>query len=103
MAKITLDHSKLDQAAAAIETYVATHRADMKGIDAQMENLGSSWQGPDYAQVKYEWGQMKGYDSVSDKMLRSLEAYRDFLKMASGKYKQAQIDAVNRAKNLNRW
>ena len=29
MAKITLDHSKLDQAAAAIETYVATHRADM--------------------------------------------------------------------------
>ena len=57
----------------------------------------------DYNQLKKEWQQIKGSDSTSDRMLKSLDNYADFLRFAANKYKSAQANAINRANGLPRY
>ena len=52
---------------------------------------------------KTEWQQIKGADSTSDKMLKSLDSYADFLRFAASKYKSAQANAINRANRLPKY
>lgn len=101
--QIRVDHKKLEGAAAKIDTYVSVHRSNMSAIGADLDRLNAHWQGPDYTQVKREWDEMNAYDSVSMQMIRAMESYASFLRLASKKYKEAQINAVNRANSLTRW
>ena len=103
MANIKVDHSQFERTASAIETYISKHKTKMNTIDQSIASLSSSWQGNDYNQLKKEWQEIKGSGSTSDKMLKSLDNYADFLRFAANKYKSAQTNAINRANNLPRY
>lgn len=100
MAKITVNHSEFEKTATAIETYISKHKKGMNSINGSVESMGSSWQGNDYKQVKKEWQEIKGTDSTSDRMLKTLGGYAEFLRYSEGMYKNAQADAINRANRL---
>lgn len=103
MANIKVDHSQFERTASTIDTYIRNHRNKMNSIDAFVNSLGTSWQGNDYNQLKKEWQQIQGSGSTSDKMLKSLDNYADFLRFAANKYKSAQANAINRANRLPRY
>ena len=103
MANIKVDHSQLERTASTIDTYISKHKTKMNNIDQSIVSLGASWQGSDYNQLKKEWQQIKGPDSTSDKMLKSLDNYADYLRFAANKYKSAQINAINRANKLPKY
>ncbi len=102
MANIKVDHSQIEKTASAVDSYVQNHKAKMGNIGESVTALGSSWQGTDYNQFKTEWEQINGKDSTSDKMIKSLESYAEFLRFAAKKYKSAQANAINRASKLPR-
>ena len=103
MANIQVDHSQYERADSAIETYISKHKSKMNTINNSIASLGSSWQGNDYNQLKKEWQEIQGSGSTSDKMLKSLDNYADFLRFAANKYKSAQANAINRANRLPRY
>ena len=103
MAKIKVDHSQFERTASVIDTYIRNHKNKMNSIDDSIAALGTTWQGSDYDQLQTEWQQIKGTDSTSDKMLKSLDGYADFLRFAANKYKSAQANAINRANNLPKY
>lgn len=103
MAYIKVDHSQFEKTASAIDSYGKKQMTKMLSIEQSVNALGSSWQGPDYNQLKIETQQINATDSVSYKMLVSLGNYADFLRFAANKYKSAQVNAINRANNLPRY
>lgn len=103
MAYVKVDYSKFEHAASAIDTYISRHRSNMNNIDREITNLSATWQGKDYISLKNEWNEMKAHGSTSDKMIKSLKSYAEYLRMAAKKYKEAQSNAVNRANSLPRW
>lgn len=103
MAYIKVDHSKLEAAASSVDTYVSNHRKKMQSIGIEINGLSVSWSGKDYAQVKREWEEMNESGSTSAKMIEAMENYAKFLRYASGKYKEVQSRAVNRANSLPKW
>lgn len=103
MANIKVDHSQFEKAAFAIENYITKHKNNMQAINQSVDSLSSFWQGNDYNQLKTEWQQINACDSTSEKMLKSLDNYADFLRFAANKYKTAQANAINRANNLPKY
>lgn len=103
MANIKVDHSQFEKAASSIESYITKHKNKMKSIEQSVASLGTSWQGEDYNQLKKECQQMSASGSTSDKMIKSLDNYADFLRFAANKYKSAQANAINRANKLPRY
>lgn len=103
MANIKVDHNQFERTASTIDNYIKNHRTKMNSIDASITSLGTAWQGNDYNQLKKEWQEIKGSDSTSEKMLKSLDNYADFLRFAAKKYKSAQANAINRANRLPRY
>ena len=100
MAYIMVDHRRLETTATDIDRYINVHRRAMADIDNNIISLGGSWQGEDYHRMQCEWNEMKNGSSTSEKMLKSLDNYADFLRWAAKKYKQAQADAISRANRL---
>lgn len=103
MANINVDHSQFEKAASSIESYITKHKNKMKSIEQALTSLETSWQGEDYNQLRTECQQMSASGSTSDKMLKSLDNYADFLRFAANKYKSAQTNAINRANRLPRY
>ena len=103
MANITVDHDEFEVAAAAIDSYVAKHRKNMRSMNTAVESLGMSWAGVDYEQVKREWNQLDAAGSTSQRMIESLENYARALRAAAKKYRDAQSNAFNRANKLPRY
>ena len=85
MANIKVDHNQFERTASTIDNYIKNHRTKMNSIDASITSLGTAWQGNDYNQLKKEWQEIKGSDSTSEKMLKSLDNYADFLRFAAKK------------------
>lgn len=103
MANIKVDHSKFDTTASAIDTFTSTLNSKMNKANSTMTGLFSSWNGKDASAYKTKWDALDGSDSTYYKMKKSMEGYSKFLRTAGNKYKQAQIDAVNRANKLHTW
>lgn len=100
---IQVDHSKFETAAVAIDNYVSTHKSNMKKADGEITTLSIGWLGDDYNQFKVMWNRLDDNDSTSQKMISAMENYAQFIRYASGKYKDAQVNAVNRANGISRW
>lgn len=100
MAYIMVDYRRLEKTAGDIDGYINSHKRAMSEIDNNIVSLGASWQGEDYYRMQCEWNEMKNGSSTSEKMLKSLDNYADFLRWAAKKYKQAQADAISRANRL---
>jgi len=103
MAYIKVDYSKLESTASAVDNYVTLMKNKMRSAQNEVTVLSSSWQGSDFSQFKAEFDKVDNKDSTHTQMVESLESYSNFLKYAAGKYKDAQIKAINRANSLPRW
>lgn len=103
MAYINVDHSKFEAAASAIETYLDRMKTKMNTASGEITKLSAAWQGDDFNQFKAQWEKVTAGDSTYSEMRKSFEAYAKFLRFAAQKYKDAQIDAINRANSLPRW
>lgn len=102
MAYISVDYSKLESAASAVDDYVDLMKGKMKSAQNEVNNLSVSWQGGDATQFKTEFDKVDNEDSTHAGMVKSLEAYSKYLRYAASKYKEAQARAVNRANSLPR-
>lgn len=103
MANIKVDYIQLEKTAAEIETYITEHNNKMKTIDQTVDVLKNSWNGKDYTAFKESWQQIEGRNSTSDKMLKALKSYGDFLRFAANKYKSAQAKAMDKAERLLKY
>ncbi|MBE6766528.1 MAG: hypothetical protein E7550_02960 [Ruminococcaceae bacterium] len=103
MAYIMVDYNKFAHAADSIEAYITKHKSNVTKIDDEIVSLSASWQGADYLAVKREWNEMKDTGSTSANMIKDLENYSSFLRMAGKEYKKAQGRALERAGSLPRW
>jgi uncharacterized protein YukE len=100
---IKADHSRFEAAASAIESYTNTHKGKMNLANSEVTALNAAWAGADYVKFRERWNRLDDNGSVSQKMLSALEAYAKFLRYSAEKYKQAQINAVNRANGITNW
>ena len=100
---IKVDHSRFESTASAIDTYVRTHKNKMNSANGEVNTLSGSWQGTDFTQFKTQWNRVTANDSTSQKMIKAMENYAEFLRFAANKYKEAQTKAVNRAINIPKW
>ncbi len=103
MAYIVVDHNKFEHAASAIDTYISKHKKNMNKINQEMVDLAASWQGADYVAAKQKCSEMNASGSTSDKMIKALDSYADYLRYAGKQYRDVQSRAVNRANLLPRW
>ena len=103
MAYIKVDHSKFEETASAIDTYVSLMKNNMRGAQGEVTSLSSSWQGADSTQFRTEVDKVDNEDSTHTRMVKSLESYAYYLRFAANKYKDAQARAINRANGLPRW
>lgn len=103
MANIKVDHSKFAATATAVDNYVRLLKTRMTQANAEVSHMGRAWEGTDYAQFASQWSKVTNGESTYAEMVKSLESYAKFLRMAESKYKQAQINAVNRANSLPKW
>ena len=103
MPYIKVDHSRFAAAAEAVEDYRDLLKNKMDQGTTEVRLLAAQWQGADYTQFKNKWDTLNDSGSVYAKMRTELKNYADFLRFAGEKYKEAQINAYNRAKNLPKW
>lgn len=97
MAYIDVDHSKFEPAANAVDQYVETIKRNMAYGDEAVKELAAYWEGRDYIRFMAKWDDVDKSGGTTDQMIKAFENYAKFLRFAGGKYKKAQIDAVNRA------
>lgn len=100
MAYIKVDCSKLEATASSIDSYVALMKKKMLSAQGEVTTLSKSWQGNDSAQFQHQWDKVTNKDSTYSQMVKSLESYAKYLRMAAKKYKEAQSKAINRANSL---
>lgn len=99
---VNVNRTELLNAASKVDTYISDLKTKMSYENAKVLALGSSWEGKDYTAFKAQFSKADDPDSVYANMLKALERHAEILRFAEGKYKQAQIDAVNRAQALVR-
>lgn len=103
MAYIRVDHSKFETAASAIDAYVSSMKTKMHNAGEEVTTLSANWQGSDFTQFKAQWDKVTNNDSTYSQMIKSLESYAKYLRLAAQKYKEAQSKAVNRANGLPKY
>ena len=103
MAYIKVDHSKFEGAASAIDDYVSLMRNKMGSAQGDIKTLAYSWQGSDFNQFKFEFDKLDNNNSVHSQMIKAMQSYSKYLRFAASKYKEAQINAINRANRLPRY
>lgn len=103
MAYIKVDHSRFEEAASAIDSYVESMKKKMQSAEAEVDALSANWQGSDFTQFKAQWSKVTYKDSTYSHHLKSLESYAKYLRYAAKKYKEAQTKAINAANGLPKW
>lgn len=103
MAYIKVDHSKFEDAASAVDSYVTFMKNKMHSAQSEITALSLSWQSSDSVQFRKEFDKLDNNDSTHIQMVKALESYSRYLRYAANKYRDAQARAVNRANGLPRW
>lgn len=101
--KIKVNHNMLDTAANTIDEYIKNMNSKMGSANSSVTTMLATWQGNDANAFKVKWDTVDDADSTHGMMKKSLESYSSFLRNASSKYKNAQINAINRANGLPKW
>ena len=100
---ININHKELGAAAKAVDNYVSMMAGKIFRADSEVRNLVLGWRGTDYSKFHKEWLETKNEDSVYYNMRAALKGYASFLRYAEKQYKDAQINAVNRANGLPKY
>ena len=103
MAYIKVDHSRFEDAASAIDSYISLMKRKMASAQNEVDALSVSWQGKDYAEFKNQWDKIMNGDSVYKQMLAALESFSGFLRHAKEKYLETQASAINSANGLPKY
>jgi len=103
MAYIKVDHSKFEDAASAADKYVKIMKNKMHAAQSEVAALASSWQGGDASLFRTKFDKLDNNDSTHMQMVKALDSYSQFLRYAAGRYKDAQIKAIDRANDLPKW
>lgn len=103
MAYIKVDHSKFEEAASAVDSYVTLMKNKMRSAQGEITTLSLSWQGSDFNQFKTEFDKVDNEDSIHSQMVKALESYAKYLRFAASKYKDTQARAINRANSLPKY
>lgn len=98
MSKIEVDHSKFKTTSESINAFISESKKKMSEANEELFVLG--WQGNDAEAFKNKWQEVSGDKSYYREFVTALENYADFLDYAAEKYKEAQINAVNRANGI---
>lgn len=100
MSYIKVDHSRLEKAADELEKRISAHDTYMKQANDKVRILNSSFSGTDYNAYEAQWRTVTEEGSTSKNIIKTTQAYADFLRYAASQYKKAQSDAVNRANKI---
>lgn len=102
MARIRVDHSRLNTVADTVET-------DAKGIKSQMAKaqlsvmqMAFGWQGKDASKFLKKWETNYEANAAYKLTIDQMEAYARYLRYAAKLYRDAQIKALNTANKLPR-
>ena len=102
MAKIQVDHSRLNAVADTVET-------DAKGIKSQMAKaqlsvmqMAIGWQGKDASKFLKKWETNYEANAAYKLTIDQMEAYARYLRYVAKQYKDAQTKALNSANKLPR-
>lgn len=101
--KIKVNHNVLDTAANTIDEHIRNMDSKIGKANTSVTTMLATWQGNDANEFKIKWDTVDDADSTHGMMRKSLESYSYFLRNASSKYKNAQINAINRANSLPKW
>ena len=101
--KIRVNHTILNRTADAVDTYVRNMNSKMNSANTAVSTMLATWQGDDAKTFKVKWDTVDNADSTHGMMKKALESYSSFLRDAGSKYKNAQINAINRANGLPKW
>ena len=101
---VKVNRRQLNSTANEVDNYVSLMKQKMTEAENEVNNtLLSAWSGLDASVFKKQWEKVKEEDSAYKKMLKALEIYAEELRYAEKQYRDAQIDAINRATGLPRW
>lgn len=103
MARIKVNHSELTKTANEMDNFLSRTKDRMNSASGSVDRMIQGWEGADYTQFDKQWTKVTASDSTYRQMVKSLDAYADYLRFAADKYKDAQAKAVNRANRLPRW
>ncbi len=103
MTKIKVDFRMIDSTASVIDEYITSAKKCMKSAKDEVNSISNLWKGEDSVAFNNKWEECIGENSTYSRMVKSFESYSQFLKCAGDKYKEAQINAINRANGLPRW
>lgn len=100
---IEVNHLKLEQAASDIDEYISEHNRYMDEAHEKVQNMKQFYDGDDYIQYYDQWLTLTNEESTSKNITKSMKNYSDFLRHSAAKYKEAQINAVNRSNSISIW
>lgn len=102
MARIKVNHNDINNTAKEIDNFLARTKDRMNSASGSVDRMIQGWEGVDYSHFDKQWAKVTASDSTYRQMVKSLDAYADYLRFAAEKYKDAQAKAVNRANLLLR-
>ena len=100
---ININHKELGTAAKAVDNYVSSMARKIFVANGEVRNLLLGWRGTDYSKFHKQWLKLTNEDSVYYNMRAALKGYASFLRYAEKQYRDAQINAVNRANGLPKY
>lgn len=100
---IQVDHSQITSAVSQLREYISMCELKLASADNEVAMSEEFWKGEDAAKFRVQWRAFIDEGASQKQFIESLSNYAIFLESASNQYKQAQIDAINRASRLPRW
>jgi WXG100 family type VII secretion target len=97
---IDVDYTEFEQAASALEDYVAKQKQKMSAANQAVATLGAGWQGQDFQTFQTKWNELDDASSTATALKKSLEDYAETLRYVADQYKRAQKNAIDRANSL---
>ncbi len=104
MASISVDHSKLREAAKAVSSYCKEQDRQMRTADNAVKiGVPTAWKGSDARVFVQKWEDVDTRDSVVYKCRQIAENYSKALTSCADLYQKAQADSYNEAASLPKW
>lgn len=97
MRSISVEPSRLESAAANIESADADYNRIYQAMYAQVDKMSSSWQGKDNTAFV---GQIKTFQDDLRQISIIMREYASFLRSSARSYRQAQDEIYSRATKL---
>lgn len=100
---IRVNHRQLESAASIIEANMSTRKSLISQATSQVVGMKGAWDGMDYSAYLSRWNGMIAPTAQFAQSDKALKSYVDFLRYASGQYKNAQATAINKANLIPIW